>query len=463
MIDIVIVSSYLLITLLAGIYNRSKSSSLSGYSKIGNDINSNRLILTATIFASAVGGGTTFGITEKAFGHNLSFAYGLLLTIPIDLMIARYLVPRMTIYNNVSSIGEIVGKFYGDNARIITGIAAALISIGYLSVQISVSGRIFSFILGIDYVKAVIISYAIVIFYTTIGGLRSIVINNSIQFLAMIFAIPMVTIFGIYHVGFHEFFNGIPEAKYNLMTENNLLLHTIYATLSFSVMGFYPSFIQRILIGKTAKPITEAIYLKTFIYALFIVCLSLNGLLALEITPDSLHKHSLTSLIDAIIPVGLKGFIVIGLLASVMSTADSDLNISAISIVNDILRPLGVTRSERNLLIATKILSVLIGSSAILIVMKFESLVELIIFSAGLWAPVIVVPLIGILYNKIISRLGFYCCSFLGATTFIGFETIGNNPAISGIFAGVMASLVCFLGFYFCEIITSSRGATTKL
>lgn len=447
MIDILIVGFYLALILLIGIYNRSKSSDFRGYSHIGDDINKNKIILTATIFASAVGGGTTFGITEHAFGGDLSFAYGLLLTIPIDILIAKYLVPKISKYQNVNSIGEIVFQHYGKYAQIITGIAATLISIGYLAVQISVSGRIFSFILGVEYIYAMVISYIIVITYTTIGGFRSVVINNSLQFFAMIIAVPIVSILGIEFIGYKEFFISIPSNKYSLVESSELVYNTIYAVLSFSVMGFYPSFIQRILIGTNSSSISKAIYYKSAIYALFIACLSINGLLALQLTPGSPAESCLTSLVDIIIPAGLKGVIVVGLIAAVTSTADSDINISAISVVNDILKPLNIAKSPKKLLLAAKIFAVLIGSSTILLVLKFQNIVDLIIFSAGLWAPVTLVPIIGILLNKIISKNGFYACAFTGAATFLLLENTASHTAISSIFFATLASLLCFIFF----------------
>lgn len=448
MIDATIISLYLFLILAVGLYNRNKSTTLSGYAHVGSDINSNKFILTATIFASAVGGGTCFGITEKAFGQNLAFLYGLLLTIPIDLAIAIYLVPKMIKYNGANSVGEIVEKYYGKYARIITGISATLISIGYLAVQISVTGRIFSFLFAIDYIYAVILSYVIVIIYTTIGGLRSVVINNSLQFFAMIIAIPTVTIFGLDHVGIAEFIHKVPSEKYDIFSSNSLLLDTIFATLSFSVMGFVPSFIQRILIGQKSEPIKQAIYFKTAIYAIFIICLSLNGLIAMEIFPQLSSISSVTSIIDFLIPSGLKAFVIIGLLAAAMSTADSDLNISAISIANDIFRPLNINYSEERLLNIAKFMSIFIGISVILIALSFETIVELVIFSAGFWAPVALVPLVGIFFNRIISKTGFYSCVLSGSLTFLITSLIKENQAISSIFLGTFVSLICFIIFY---------------
>lgn len=444
MLDIIIITSYLTISLIIGLYNRSTSKTLSGYSHLGKDINNNSLILAATIFASSVGGATTFGITEKSFTGNIAFALGLLFTIPIDILIAVFIVPRLSKFRDVNSIGEIISKFYGQAPRIITGISVALMSIGYLSVQINVSGRIFTYLLGIEYIDAVIVSYAIVILYTTIGGLRSVVINNSIQFIAMILAIPTLTILSINHIGMENFISKIPSEKYNILTSNNLLTDTIYATLSFTVMGFYPTFIQRVLAGRNSISVQKAIYFKSAIYAFFIICLTLNGLSAFILVPESFASDALTNLIDKIIPSGVKAIILIGFLAAVMSTADSDLNIASISIVNDIFKPLNITQ-DTNQLIITKFLTVIIGSAAILIVISFEGILELIIFSAGLWVPTAAVPLMGLLLKRKTSDKKFIFTSFIGSSVFILSNIFLSQNPISPIFIGTAASAIIFI------------------
>ena len=200
MIDNLIVLAYLVTVLCIGLYYRSTSASLHGYGSMSSNKSTSTFLLVATIFATAVGGGTTFGISEKAFSGNLAYSYALLLTVPVDILIAFYLVPKVTMHHGAVSVGDIMKKFYGKPGRIITGIAAVLISVGYLAAQVNVSGRIFQYILGVDHREGVILSYVIVIIYTSIGGLRSVVFVNLLQFLAMIASIPLVTFIGGYDI-----------------------------------------------------------------------------------------------------------------------------------------------------------------------------------------------------------------------------------------------------------------------
>ena len=231
MIDIFIVTSYLLILLLTGIYySKVDNTKFKSFAKFTSNTNTSKLIIIATIFASSIGGGTTFGISEKAFLGNIAYSYGLFFAIPIDLLIAAYIIPRIIKHYSAESVGDIMSVYYGSAGRYIAGFAAIVVSVGLVAAQISVSGRIFEYILQIDYVKGVVLSYGIVIIYTTIGGFRSVLFTNQLQFFAIIIAIPVVTIFGIHQIGIDNFINSVPKEKFSFYNNDDLVTTTIAAT-----------------------------------------------------------------------------------------------------------------------------------------------------------------------------------------------------------------------------------------
>ena len=68
MIDLLIVALYLISLLIVGIYTRSRKAGFKGFTLVKDeDYKHGKLILVATIFASSIGGGTTFGISEMFF------------------------------------------------------------------------------------------------------------------------------------------------------------------------------------------------------------------------------------------------------------------------------------------------------------------------------------------------------------------------------------------------------------
>lgn len=445
-IDIFIVFAYLSVLLFIGIYQKSKQSGFKGFARISDKVNKSKLMLVATIFVSSIGGGTTFGIAEKAFAGNIAYSYALMLVIPLDILIAIYLVPRIIKYHGAESIGDIISVHYGNIGRFISGISAMCVSVGFLAAQISVSGRIFEYILQMDYIKGVVLSYTIVVIYTTIGGLRSVFFTNQLQFFAILIAIPIISIFGIYGIGVAEFLMQIPLKKVSIVNNPDLIQTTIYAALGFAVMNLFPTYIQRVLINKDPSQTAKAIYIKSAIYFIFLIFVTLNGIIAYITYPEIAPRLALPYLIDHIIPIGLQGVVVVGLLAAVMSTADSDLNISAITLVKDIINPIWKIKNPERMLKIARFANIIIGSFAILISLCFETVVDLVIFVAGFWGPIVLVPLVFALYDITIKTKFMALSSICGAIAFIAWEFIvADSLSLKGVFVGTLVNIVLFL------------------
>jgi len=448
-IDLSIVAFYLISLLLIGIYTRSRKSGFKAFASVkGKDYTHSKLILVATIFASTIGGGTTFGISEKAFATNIAHSYGLVLAIPIDIIIAIYIIPRLIKHYGTETIGDIMFTYYGKVGRAIGGFSAILVSIGLVAAQISVSARIFEYILQIDYIKGVIISYGIIIIYTTVGGFRSVLFTNQIQFFAMLIAIPIISIFGLYQIGISEFIQKIPPEKFIILGNDDLIKTTISAFLGFAVMNMFPTFIQRALIDKDSSQTTKAIYLKSVLYSIFLIFITINGLIAFILYPEIKPSLALPYLIDHIIPVGVQGVVIAGLLAAVMSTADSDLNITSITLVKDFFKPIFNLSNQGKMLIIARITNIIIGSLAIFIALRFTSVVDLVIFIAGFWGPIILVPLIFGLYDITIPKFALIFTCFSGGTSFLLWEyfmAATNN--LKSVFVGTLMSFIVFMIF----------------
>lgn len=453
MIDNLIVASYLLVTLFIGVYYRSHSGSFKSFATVKDSTRKNKLMLVATIFASSVGGGTAFGLSEKAFLGDVSYSYGLIITIIVDLLVAKFILPRLSKHYGAESVGDIVSVYYGTAGRIVAGIAAMLVSIGFVAAQISVSGRIFQYILQVNYFEGVILSYSIVIIYTTIGGLRSVMFTNLLQFFAMLCAIPIITIAGIKAIGPEAFLDHLPVDKILFTNNTDLLSNTISASLGFAVMGLYPNFLQRALINHDAIQTRNAIYAKSAIYAIFLILITLNGLIAYQLYPHQSAALALPYMIDQIIPTGLQGIVVVGLLAAVMSTADSDLNVTSVSLVKDIFSPISKEKNQQKLLLIARVANVVIGSSAIIIALRFSSVVDLVVFVAGFWSAIILVPLVLALFGITISTKSMLFTSFIGLTNFLLWEhfAMAQYFALKGVFVGAMSNLLIFFIFYTIE------------
>jgi len=80
--------------------------------------------------------------------------------------------------------------------------------------------------------------------------------------------------------------------------------------------------------------------------------------------------------------------------------------------------------------------------------LMFSSVVDLVIFIAGFWAPIILVPLVFGLYDITISKAGMVTCAFVGSLSFIIWECSAKSDSdLKGVFIGTLVSLLAFIVF----------------
>ncbi|KJV55069.1 solute symporter family protein [Orientia chuto str. Dubai] len=458
MITKLIIITYLLLTIGVSIYYRAKFHSLDdfGAAKMSKTIN-NKFLLVIAILTTSIGGGTILGIAEKVLiSNSLVWSYGLLLSVVVDVIIALLVMPQFSYNNRFCSIGDIAYKHYGNYGRIIAGIGAVSASIGYLTTQIIVSGRIFEFIFGIKYSESLILSYLIIIIYTAVEGSKAIIATYLLRFIAMILIIVVVPTIGSYKLGIYNIVNQILP-KYALYN-SELILSTIKIALCFSIIGFHPSLIQKLLANNnSATTIKHALIIKSCLYAFFIICITINGLIAFCIMLPQDTATPILVILNSFFSPLFKGILLVGLLSIVITTAQSNLSVISISMINDIINPLTNISKPAVSFLLTQVITILTGSISICIALNFYSVVDLIIFMNGFWSAPLLVPIILGLFNIKISTKAFICNSILGLATFIIWEYY-NLFSVFSISGGVIGTTINFLFFILIYLFNLRNG-----
>ena len=197
--DLAIISLYLGGVLLFGLWYGRGIKDLGEYAVAGKAYSAP--VIFATLSASFIGGGFSMGNAEKVFRFgimNIVALFGFSLS---QILIARYIAPRMGRYEDAISVGDIMKKNYGTKAKIFTGFFALIACAGILGAQIGAMGHIFNVFLGIPKFSGILIGIGIVLIYVTAGGMKSVVGTDVIQFIFLVIGIPLTLIIAIHHAG----------------------------------------------------------------------------------------------------------------------------------------------------------------------------------------------------------------------------------------------------------------------
>ena len=306
-------------------------------------------VLTMTILA-------TYVTASKGMGYvGYVFEDGLwpLLSIPLCeiiinfLFIIRYIVPNIARFEGCLTAAEVMGCLYGSKARMGIATLGVIYSLGMVTSQIIWLGYI-SDLLNFPSEICLLVGGMFLVFYASKGGMKSVAITDVLQFLVMVAFVPVVVNIMLYKTGgITELLLKVPSSSINILRHPHASDYFVYC-----LWGLFPAFplsfpfIQRMLMAKSAKQLTQSYYVSMVFLVVFFLVLTLVALAAVVLKaggdPNIPEQGSrvFIHIVRNYVPAGIKGLIGAGFIAGVMSTADSFLHAAGLLVVHDIAEPL---------------------------------------------------------------------------------------------------------------------------
>lgn len=395
--ETVVVLIYLIFMTIIGIYfyKRARQSE-SDYFTAGRSINT--FVGAFAIFAAvassssllgAVGGGVKNGLP-----FFLTYAFGVIPILPF----AMFLVAGQIRRAGVKTVPDFFKQRYGTKVQIIAAIIVVIAMTFYMVPQLTASGIIGTYVLGIDYIPAVIILGLGFTLYAALGGMWAITYTDLFQGAIMLIGIVILALFilgdfGSISVLLSEALAVDPtfgDIKLPWMSYFGLFI----AFLWFGIIS--PSVIMRNFASRDAKTARRSGMWGTFIYltlflAGFIVTLAgaQLGIVGSLDNPDMIF----VKVIEVYLPPILAGIMLAGLLAAIMSSADAMLLAISAGVAHDIYKEhINKNASERFV------------TGLGLIVMFAASIVGIII---AIDPPGIIAVMVGWVGGFLLSSFGF--------------------------------------------------------
>ncbi len=446
MIDNLIIAAYLVIVLVYGFYKSRNITTMRQFSIA--EQNYSLPIMVATVTATAIGGGATFGITSSVFTEGVVYiliAFGNPLNL---LLVSQFFVDKIDGLNDCISVGDIMEKFYGKPARIIAGLCGGFYSAAAIGGQVTAIGFIVNYFLGWPFIIGVLIGCGALVIYSTFGGIKAVTATDLLQFAVLIIAVPMVCNIGLNLVGgYNALFERIPPHLLELPSTPSSAINYFFIFLAFAVPFLDPPTMQRVLMARDRAQIRSTFRISALIEVVFFVVIGLIGLIAIATNPDQEANFAFPHLVNTIVPIGLKGFAVAGLLSVVMSTADSYLNAASITLVHDAIKPMLKTEiSDKTELRLTQAVTLFIGAGAMIISLSFSGVMSIILFSLNFWGPIIVVPLYAGLLGYKVKRSSFYSGITTGCFVFLLWHfMIEPSLGISSLIPSMLGNALGFI------------------
>ena len=389
-LDTTIVIVFLAVNLFFGLYIGRGIKTIKQYA-IG-DRNFSTATIAATIIAIWISGSYFFLNISESYKEGLWYIIAGSGDIIGLMMIGLIFAPKMEEFLGQISVAESMGSLYGKQVRIITAIASIAHAVGKIALQIKVFSTIFSHFLGMSTDYATLVSSFIVIVYSAWGGIKSVTFTDIIQFATFGVFIPTFAMF-IWQAMDSE--TSVNALQNNLISDYNQFSFThpkflpnLFLFLYFLIPGLSSSTFQRVLMAKNTKQIGMSFVIAALVCLFIHLSSCFIGLLVAAHNPNLNSSNIAMYIIDTYsIAPALKGFAVAGVIAMVMSTADSWINTAAVIFTHDLCKPLGL--KIKNELTLSRIFSIIIGVVAVILALSTNSLLKLILLRANFYVPIV--------------------------------------------------------------------------
>jgi SSS family solute:Na+ symporter len=396
-------------------------------------------VVGSALFASNISTIHLVGLAEGGYKHGLvigNFEWMATLTL---ILLALVFVP-FYFRSRITTLPEFLEKRYSRFARTIMAVmaiaAALLIHIG---ISLYAGAAVFEEFFGLNVLASIMMISIVTAIYTVVGGLTAVVVTETIQTVILLGGAILITVLAIL---------ALPEAGVNSFAEFRAaakpdqlsMLHTSnengfawYAFLfGYPVLGIWywctdQTIVQRALGAKDQFNAQSGALFAGLLKILPLFVMVLPGVCGYILFRDQIGdraSQTLPVLINALVPVGLKGLVAAALLAALMSSIAAALNSAGTLMAVDIVQHFRPGTTDRQ--------QVVIGRMTAIIVMllamawstqgdKFGSIFEAInkMPAQFLAPPITVVFLWGVFWRRgtkqaaIVTLLGGFLLGFV--------------------------------------------------
>lgn len=352
------------------------------------------LVIFATLSASYVGGGYSSGNAEKAFESGIGTTLTLFGFSLSMIFIGRYLVPGVSRFPGVSTVGGIIGQCYGRSARLLTGIFSFICCAGVVGAQMEAMGLVFHVLLGVDKHMGILIGCGIVLLYTTFGGMQSVIVADILQFILLATGMPLLLFMALQKAGgpaavletlpkeYFNPFNGTTPAGF----------FSLFLTMMFGE-ALAPPYTQRLLIGRNPRGTARGTILSGLFSIPFFIVTGMIGLTAYALGVTDNAASAMPTLVQAILPLGIRGIVMAAMVSIILSAADGFLNGASVGLVCDAVMPLCPHMSDKSQLRWLRGVNVATGLGAVLLAFVVPDIFGILVLAYSFWCPLILVPL----------------------------------------------------------------------
>jgi len=411
-IDITVIVVYFIAVMLIGLY-------VARSTKTGEDLflggrSFGWGLIGLSLFASNISTSTIIGLSGAAYSSGIvQSVYEWMTGIP--LIIAALIFIPLYLKSKITTIPEFLELRFDNRSR--TFFSAITI---FTSIIVDTAGGLYagSIVLQAFFPELVIWQTCLILalvagLYTAFGGLKAVVYTDAIQAVILIIGCSVLSymLFEKLDFSWSNIVSNVPEGHLSIIRPaDDESLPWPGLIMAVPILGFWywttnQYIVQRVLGAKNIQHARWGVILASFLKIVPLFIMVIPGAMAIGLFPGLENPDQVfPTTVMKVLPVGLVGLVLAGLISAIMSSVDSTLNSASTLVVIDFIKTRKKDITEKQVLnygrITTVVLMVIAAVWA-----------PLIANFGGIWAylqqmfsiivpPIAVLFLVGVFYKR---------------------------------------------------------------
>jgi len=454
-LDYMAMLAYFLVLIWIGVsVVRSRSEKNKYDSFLAADRNMNLLQTTSSAAATDIGGGFSIAMGGLGFTLGVSGSWMIAVSGLSIVMVSFLMVPKVKRWSDRVK-GLTTGDLFAARFDRKTGtLAAVVIGLSWFTFvggQIIAGGKLLQVTLNMNLTVAVLVSGAVILAYTTMGGLKAVIYTDVFQMLVLMIGIVFIAVpIGLIEVGgwsaMAQQFSSSDSTKHLLDWSAvgwRQMLGWFFAI--FPVWFISIAAMQRIVAARDVKTAQRGFFLTgiPIEWPLFAIGSTMIGLFARYLIPDLTDPELATPMIIMqLLPAGIAGLVIAAYIAAVMSSADSCLMGPVAIFTNDIYkRYIKPNSSELHLVRVARYATLILGILAIVTAYLIPNVLDLILYAYTFGSAGIFFPMLGLLFWKKTTAKGAFWSMLLGGSSAVIYSIIGEPFGFAASYLGWIIGL----------------------
>lgn len=446
-LDLGIIALYLVTMVAVGVYFIRRVKNTGDYYVAGRSLGP--LVMMATVCATIIGGSGLMGRAGVAYSSGFK---AVITAIPylLGMFIFSGIAGKISdigMKYDVTSIPDLFNRRFGKTAKIMLAAMVAFTMMGTVASQVTATATIINMLggqVGLSYEAGALIACVIFMVYTASSGLFGVVYTDVLQFYMLILfvyiLIPAASLRSI--GGFSSFLAGLDPALARPYL-NGSILGDIVTYLVFTMAG--AEMWQRAFAAKNRSSAKKGMFLGTAVYGVTIALVYFMGVAAHQVLGDDvLAAYGNTdavvpALAIHVLPIGLTGLALAGILSVIMSTADSYLLVSVQTCVHDIGKTFFPEMKDKTEILLSRLFSIVLPLGALVIALYIKNAYNILMFAWSFYAAAAGIPAFAALFWRKATSAGIIAGMAAGFTVCVGWKLLGEPFGLGSAVPGTLA------------------------